>query len=281
MEFTHEKIEANDGIPVKLHNYKYTKTPMEVIPKHWHSTVEILYVVAGRLDVFINSVKYELTKDDLMVINLNEVHSTQNLSMNNVILVQIPYELLKEYYDEIDNLSFNCNSTSANGDEAIFAKLKYMLRSMDDVYNKQELGYRFKFNSLLFEVIYELIKNFSEYRSKNEYIRSNKYLDRLTKITEYIKKNYKTDLSLEMVAEEFNLTSQYLSRYFKKYIGISFIKYLNSLRLESAYKDLVYTDYSITYIAINNGFPDNKAFTKTFRDIYKVNPREYRKSFSD
>nr|WP_261853825.1 cupin domain-containing protein [Clostridium folliculivorans] len=81
------------------------------MPKHWYSTVEILYVVAGRLDVFINSVKYELTKDDLMVINLNEVHSTQNLSINNVILVQIPYEFLKEYYEEIDNLSFNCNST--------------------------------------------------------------------------------------------------------------------------------------------------------------------------
>ncbi|GFZ31124.1 hypothetical protein CSC2_16500 [Clostridium zeae] len=105
-----------------------------------------MYVVAGRLDVFINSVKYELTKDDLMVINLNEVHSTQNLSMNNVILVQIPYELLKEYYEEIDNLSFNCNSTLVNVDEAVFAKIKYMLRSMDDVYNKQELGYKFKFD---------------------------------------------------------------------------------------------------------------------------------------
>ncbi|GFP74053.1 hypothetical protein bsdtw1_00091 [Clostridium fungisolvens] len=108
-----------------------------------------MYVVAGRLDVFINSVKYELTKDDLMVINLNEVHSTQNLSMNNVIM------------------------------------------------------------------------------------------------------------------------------------GIPFVKYLNSLRLESAYKDWIYTDYSITYIEINNGFPDNKAFTKTFRDIYKVNPREYCKGFSN
>ena len=89
--------------------------------------MEILYVVAGRLDVFINSVKYELTKDDLMVINLNEVHSTQNLSMNNVILVQIPYELLKEYYEKIDNLSFNCNSTLVNVGEAVFAKIKYMI----------------------------------------------------------------------------------------------------------------------------------------------------------
>ncbi|QAA34889.1 hypothetical protein C1I91_26425 [Clostridium manihotivorum] len=67
-----------------------------------------------------------------------------------------------------------------------------------------------------------------------------------------------------MVAEEFDLTSQCLSRCFKKYMEITFVKYLNSLRLESAYKDLIYTDYSITYIEINNGFPDNKAFTKTF-----------------
>lgn len=280
MDFTHEIIEINEGIPVQLFHYKYTKKPIEVIPKHWHSTIEILYVVSGRLDVFINSSKYELDKGDLLVVNLNEIHSTQNLSMNNVILVQIPYELLKKYCDDIDSLSFNCNSALQKGNEGTYEKLKTILEEMDNVYNKQQYGYIFKFYSLLFEVIFELINNFSVYKPKGEYIKSKKYLDRLTKITDYIKTNYKTNLSLDMVSEEFNLTPQYLSKYFKRYMGISYIKYLSSLRLESAYKDLLNTDSSITYIAIENGFPDGKAFSKTFKEAFKINPREYRKKLN-
>jgi YesN/AraC family two-component response regulator len=76
-----------------------------------------------------------------------------------------------------------------------------------------------------------------------ESIKNKKNLYRLAQIVEYIKENRKTDLSLDMVTEEFNLTPQYLSKYFNKYIGISYIKYLNTLRLESAYKDLVSTAY--------------------------------------
>lgn len=100
----------------------------------------------------------------------------------------------------------------------------------------------------------------------------------MTKIVEYIKENKKSDLSLDMVAEKVNLTPQYLSKYFQKYMGVSYIKYLNSLRFESAYKDLVNTDLSITHIAIENGFPDAKAFNKIFKTVYGVNPREYRKN---
>lgn len=280
MDFTHEIVEANIGIPVQLFHYKYTKKPIEVIPKHWHSTIEILYVVDGRMDVFINSSKYELAKGDLLVINLNEIHSTRNLSMNDVILIQIPYELLKKHYDDIDNLTFNCNSTLQEDDNVIFQRLISMLMDLDNVYSKQQYGYIFKFYSILFEIIFELVNNFSEYKVESNYINSKKYLDRLTKITEYIKVNQKTNLSLEMVAEEFNLTPQYLSKYFKRYMGISYIKYLSSLRLESAYKDLLNTDSSITYIAIENGFPDSKAFSKTFKEVFKINPREYRKKLN-
>ena len=60
-------------------------------------------------------------------------------------------------------------------------------------------------------------------------------------------------------------------------MGVSYIKYLNSLRFESAYKEIVNTDLSITHIAIENGFPDTKAFNKIFKKVYGVNPGEYRK----
>lgn len=282
MDFKHEIIQFNDDIPIKLYNGKSllednVSKHTSIISKHWHSSIEIFYVFTGRVSLWVNSEKYELCNDNLIVININEIHSAQNLENGNGVLLQIPYEFVKIYYPNIDSISFICNSVLETNNSEKYSKLKNILKEIDNVYNEGKEGYVLKSYSLLFDILFELVTNFSKSRPDKESIKSKKNLDRLTKIIEHIKDNKKSDLSLDMVAEKFNLTPQYLSKYFKKYMGISYIKYLNSLRLESAYKELVNTDLSITHIAIENGFPDTKAFTKIFKEVYGVNPREYRR----
>lgn len=283
MDFKHEIIQFNDDIPIKIYNGnsllednvpKHTT----MISKHWHSNIEIFYVFTGKVNVWVNSEKYELCNDNLIVININEIHSSENLENGNGVLLQIPYEFVKIYYPNIDSVSFVCNSVLETNSSEKYSKLKNMLKDIDNIYNEGKDGYVLKSYSILFDILFELVTNFSVSMPDKESIKSKKNLERLTKIVEYIKENRKTDLSLDMVAEKFNLTPQYLSKYFKKYMGVSYIKYLNSLRFESAYKDLLNTDLSITHIAIENGFPDAKAFNKIFKKVYGVNAGEYRKN---
>lgn len=282
MDFKHELIQFNDDIPIKLYNGKVVlKDDIErttIIAKHWHSNIEIFYIITGSIDLWVNSEKYELGNDNLIVVNINEIHSSQYREKGDGVLLQIPYEFVKTYYPNIDGISFTCNSVEDKNNSEKYGMLKTMLREIDHIYNERKDGYVLKTYSLLFDILFELVTNFSMSMPDKETIKSKKNLDRLTQIVEYVKENRKIDLSLDMVAEEFNLTPQYLSKYFKKYMGISYIKYLNSLRLENAYKELVNTDLSITNIAIENGFPDTKAFSKLFRSIYSANPGEYRKN---
>ncbi len=72
------------------------------------------------------------------------------------------------------------------------------------------------------------------------------------------------------------LSLYYLSRYFKKAVGVSFSQYVKQIRLKSAVHELLYTDHTIMKVSLNNGFPNVKAFNKAFKEMYNQTPAEYR-----
>lgn len=111
---------------------------------------------------------------------------------------------------------------------------------------------------------YILLTHFKIQYSKNTTIKSQKYMNRFKKILEYTNANYKEDLSLEIISNQYGLSREHLSRTFKKYIGITFSEYLDNVRLYNAYRDLLNSDYSITEIAFNNGYPNVASFTNKF-----------------
>ncbi|MPQ43631.1 helix-turn-helix domain-containing protein, partial [Clostridium tarantellae] len=78
-----------------------------------------------------------------------------------------------------------------------------------------------------------------------------------------------------------HINSQYLSRLFKKEIGISYSDYLNTLRVNNACSLLVNTSYTNYRIAIDSGFTDSAYFSKVFTKHIKVTPSKYRKMHID
>lgn len=95
-------------------------------------------------------------------------------------------------------------------------------------------------------------------------------------ITNYMKENYRSDLSLDSLAEVFGYSPAYLSKMLKKYAGINYKAYLQSIRLEYAYQELVNTERTISSIAMDHGFASSKAFTRAFQAKYGMSPSEYR-----
>ncbi|MEC0344023.1 helix-turn-helix transcriptional regulator [Peribacillus castrilensis] len=67
-----------------------------------------------------------------------------------------------------------------------------------------------------------------------------------------------------------------MSRYFKQAVGVSFSQYVKQTRLKSAVHELLYTDHTIMKVSLNNGFPNVKAFNKSFKEMYNQTPAEYR-----
>src|SRR5699024_3868199 len=139
-------------------------------------------------------------------------------------------------------------------------------------------GYDLKMKSIFYQIMYLLVKDYRLTEVEAAFVRKNKNLNKLSAITSYIKENYTGDLTLEEVARIFDYSPNYLSRMFRKYAGITFKSYVQSIRLDYALKDLDGGRYSITEVALRNGFSGSKALARAFQKKYGMLQSEYKEN---
>jgi PAS domain S-box-containing protein len=105
-------------------------------------------------------------------------------------------------------------------------------------------------------------------------------IDILTrKLFRYLERHYADpNLSLDSIAEAFNLNPSYLSRYFKEQTGMNYVEYLAMLRVKNA-KNLLVTHpgEKIHEIGVQVGFSGKETFIRTFKRFEGVTPGTYRK----
>ncbi|NRF91971.1 helix-turn-helix transcriptional regulator [Paenibacillus frigoriresistens] len=94
---------------------------------------------------------------------------------------------------------------------------------------------------------------------------------------EYLENNYSGDITLELVADKLNISSGYLSTYFKDKTGINFIDYLNNLRIRKAKEMLLQPGSRIQDVARKAGYQNMNSFNRMFKKFSGVTPSEFRK----
>ena len=228
-------------------------------------------MLKGRLTFFLNEEEYPLEAGGLIIINSNEIHSIEAPKPNLTLVLQIPASYFAPYMGKEDYAVFISQSQEKNRTLAI------LIEQMYHVYTKKEKAYLLKMQSLFYELLYQMTTNFMKTEADEGTLRQKRHLDRLSRITSYMKKHYNQPITLESVAETFGFSPNYLSRMFRLYAGISYKTYLLNLRTEYAFREMLHTDRSLNDIAINNGFPNSRAFAKSFFKRYDCLPGEYRR----
>jgi YesN/AraC family two-component response regulator len=84
-------------------------------------------------------------------------------------------------------------------------------------------------------------------------------------------------LNLNHIADTLGVHPSYLSRTFKKELGMTLTAYINTLRIEEAKYMLDHSNESVTEIASNVGYNDPNYFSKVFQKLEHVTPHDYRK----
>lgn len=103
---------------------------------------------------------------------------------------------------------------------------------------------------------------------------------RVKKVTEYVMRNFRSDITLEMIAGVASMTPTNFCAFFKKYYRQTFVGYLNDIRVGYACKLLGELDKNISEIAYASGFNNMSNFNRQFKKIKGVSPAEYRQSLS-
>lgn len=101
----------------------------------------------------------------------------------------------------------------------------------------------------------------------------------ITGIIRYMQEHLEEEISLNILAEKFHLSAQYISQLFKNEIGVNFLAYLTSIRMEKAKKLLISTSLSIGEISVQCGYGDYRVFTRTFKKMEGSTPSQYRRDF--
>ncbi|WP_066056763.1 GH39 family glycosyl hydrolase [Robertmurraya korlensis] len=274
MNFTYEIIEMNKDLPIHifLHSVDY-------VTNHWHDSIEIIFVLKGKVSVSVNDKRYDLNEKDIFLINANDIHSIQHQEDNLLLALQIPIPDLKNHIKDADSYVFSCKSFLFDeSHQGEFNEIRALLAQMMWVINKEGEGYELQIQSLYFQLIYLLRKNFRDENVKENKISSQKHIDRLLRITSYVKDNFKQEITLNELAQIEFLSIHYLSKFIQKHLGMPFSKYVDSIRLDHAVKDIVFTDIPLTQIALDNGFASVKAFNRAFKEFYHQTPSEYRRA---
>ncbi|MGZ9585555.1 helix-turn-helix domain-containing protein [Paenibacillus marinisediminis] len=92
----------------------------------------------------------------------------------------------------------------------------------------------------------------------------------------FIQANLGTQLSLDMVAEQVQLSPRYLSRIFKEETGLNFTDFVTKQRLQQASELILTTNLNVEQISTKVGFNSSAYFIKKFKHVYGVTPTYYK-----
>ncbi len=245
-------------------------------PEHFHADYELFFVLRGSAALTANGTRYLLQENDFFLINTGWSHSWSgegNLLTGSVL---IDIEHVTMLYQSKPIL-FSCCSLNLSPEEAeTIRKLVYQLFT----YSHADEGTgRLMFNGLGYQLLYCLTTD--HLAKKNDpmwNIPHSGPQKRTYEILRYVNENYAQSISLGSLSEKLNLTVPYLSKLFKEQFGSTFLSYVQSLRLKHSIHDILYSEKSLTRIAMDNGFPNSAAFIRKFKQEYGLTPSEYRKS---
>ncbi|MCH8840893.1 MAG: AraC family transcriptional regulator [Planctomycetes bacterium] len=101
----------------------------------------------------------------------------------------------------------------------------------------------------------------------------------IDRVCQYLTDHYKEGVSQKEVAELVGKNPAVFSSFFKKTVGVTFVKYVNSLRISHACQLLIDTDLSVLEICHRSGFNNLSNFNRRFLQEKRINPRKYRSQY--
>jgi two-component system response regulator YesN len=101
--------------------------------------------------------------------------------------------------------------------------------------------------------------------------------DVIKQVIAYLEQQYMNDIGIRQIANQLNVSANYLSTLFHKKTGVMFVKYLTRIRMIKAKELLLHTNLQVKQIAEEVGYYSTRHFTKLFTEMFGSYPSDYRK----
>lgn len=256
------------------------------VDRHWHHTVEIVYIAKGSYRFEINLEDYRLDTGDICFLNSEDLHQITGCSRDTIhdVCIFDPHILNFTYQDEPEEDIF---APFVNR-ELIFP---HIIRASDSAYPdlypliqkimttsiQAASGWYTTCKLLLLELVNslavsQLLQPADTLLSESDKQKINRY----KQLISFMEMHYTEPITLQQLADVVACNSQYLCRFFKEITGTSPIQYLISCRIEHACSLLTDTTRPILEISMDCGFENASYFIRKFKELKGCTPKEYR-----
>lgn len=236
---------------------------------HWHEHIEMMLLCEGECDFHVGGCSYTAKPGDLMIVGSTEIHSfTVKKKIQFYSLLLFP-----SFFDDVDSSDLILES-KVSSDEYV----KDCFLEMYNEYTKSEKMSDMMMKSCAYRLVAYLGRKYAKNGSVNT---DSQKLTRLRSLLEYIENNYHEKITTKDLASYCFISEEHLCRFFKKSVGKTVSEYVNQYRVEKASVLLMNTEDTIGNVGESVGFEDINYFSRIFKRIKGVTPREYRKIYEE
>ena len=194
-----------------------------------------------------------------------------HLTDNAVTFVPSKFEYFRESaVDDLIVIHFNYSNYTSTNIESFTPKnpkkFATLFNLIFEVWNKKEVGFKYKCASILYEIFAEC-----HFQNCLDFIAQSK----IKKSVDFVLNNYTKDITITEIADKSFMSEVYFRKLFKKEFGVSPQQYLINLRLNYAIELMSTGYYSLKEIAKNSGYNDYKYFLTEFKKHFGVSPSTY------
>ena len=274
----------------KLKHIKFLVNRIQHRQEHIHNEFELFLVLRGEGVAKIKSHTYDIKEGDIYLINSGEVHSYARNPQSDILLdhkkdsaplflfVQISNHCLREYFPQIRTTVFNsCNLRDYLNEEEVKEVVNLLVESAkayfleENLYPLKVLGNTSKVLARCYQKVpYEIISEAQKNNLKQKNLR-------IERIISYIDANFETQIRLQDLAEQENLSPTHFSHLFTSLFGVTFQDYVNIKRMEQCIRLMPNKEKTLLEISYESGFSDPKYMNRMFIKHFGYTPKEYRR----
>lgn len=256
----------------------FRTTPGGYRPLHWHEEIEIMFPLNGDMEITVEGKTHKLPVKSFSVVESCQVHRQYTEKKTSMFLcIQISKKQLQSYIPDIELLQIHC--IPADIPKELLPEYLLICDSFAELtrlYIQDSPTFRLEAEGIVLQALSKLLRYFSVSKAPAS-LADQTSIERIRQVITYVEQHFREPLSLQDAADFLGINREYFCRFFKKNMGISFLHYLNEVRLAHVYHDLQNTDTPISELMEANGFTNQKLFNREFKKLYGCTPSSVRK----
>nr|WP_281363481.1 response regulator [Paenibacillus lemnae] len=147
---------------------------------------------------------------------------------------------------------------------------------VEQIYEDEPEGYRGIYQMQSIEGVVRWLTRFRDGCCEALSARRQSYKEQVVRsVQEYIRRNLDTKLSLNQVSDVFNFSPNYLSHLFSKTAKVNFVEYVTEMKMAAAKEMMHRGEGRINEISQKLGYDNAFYFSKVFKKVEGLSPREY------